>query len=57
MFNKKEYDMKYAKENYHHMNLQMPKEYKKIIQEAAEKKRVSRNKLVIMAIDEYVKRL
>ena len=54
MFDKEKYDEKYKKENYYRILLLLPKVYKAKIADFAEKKGVSRNKLIKMAIDAYM---
>lgn len=57
MFNKYEYDKQYDKDNYTHMNLTLPKEYRERIAEAAQKTGLSKNAFVKSAVDRRLEEL
>lgn len=54
MFDKYAYDKKYNKENYHHVNLSLPKEYKDLLTEAARKRDMSKNAFIKDAIEKQL---
>lgn len=51
MFDKCKYDNNYIKENYHRVNLCLPKEYGPLLKAAAEKCEMSKNAFIKDAID------
>lgn len=51
-FNKKEYDQKYAKENYYRVALQVPKDWKEPMQAKAAEEGLSTNEWIRRAIHE-----
>ena len=54
MFDKYAYDKKYNKENYHHVNLVLPKDFKSLLTEASEKSGMSRNAFIRDAIEKQL---
>ena len=56
-FNKYEYDKQYHKEHYYRMNVVLPKEMRAVIDEAASRAGVSKNRFIIDAIQEKIDKM
>ena len=51
MYDKKAYDRRYDKNNYHHVNLVLPKRHRELISRAAEQCGMSKNAFIRDAVE------